>query len=114
MPLYDSYPHVCNLFTSDASRDAGGGTVVTYTAGQSAVPCSINTVSASEAERFAQMGLEVSHVIAILSSTLTTAVARGMKVTDSAGLSYHVEGIRAGRAYNGIPALTYLQVRQIL
>ena len=39
---------------------------------------------------------------------------RGMKVTDSAGLSYHVEGIRAGRAYNGIPALTYLQVRQIL
>lgn len=114
MALHDNPPHTCSLFTSSASRDLGGGSALTYTAGQASIPCSINTVSASEREMFAQQGLEVSHVVAVLTSKLTTAVVRGMKLTDEAGLSYHIEGVRTGRSYSGIPAFTYIQVRQLL
>lgn len=114
MALYDAPPHLTSVASSVPSTDAGGGVTLTYTTVMSDVPCSINTVSGTEAERFAQMGLEVSHVVAYLTSALSTSLVRGMKITDSDGNSYHVEGIRKGRAYGSIPAFTYANVRQLL
>ena len=53
MALYSSPPHQVTTYTSEASRDLGGGTVVTFTAAQTDLKCSINTASASEREIFA-------------------------------------------------------------
>jgi hypothetical protein len=115
MALYDNPPHRVTTYTSDASRDAGGGTVVTWTAAQSGLPCSINTASASEREIFAQMGIVVTHTIGVLTSAITTPVVRGMKVvTGDRTESYHVRGISAGRAYGNVPAFTYLFCEQQL
>lgn len=109
MPLYNNPPHRCTSYTLVTSRDAGGGTVNTFTAAQSAIPCSINTASANEVELYAQMGIKVSHTIAVLSSALTTAITRGMKVVaDDNAAAFHVQGIRSGRSYGGVPAFTYL------
>lgn len=113
--LYDDPPHRVTVYSSTSGADAGGGVQLTYTAGQSAVPCLINTASSNEAALFAQQGITVSHTVSFLSSALTTALARGMKlVSDDDGASYHVEGIRQGRAVGGIPALVYAQCRQLL
>lgn len=114
MPLYDDPPHRVNVFTTTSATEAGGGVAIIYVAGQTSIPASINTASASEVELFAVQGLQVSHTVAILSSALTTPIVRGMKLTDESGLSYHVEGIRSGRAYGNIPAFTYVQCREIL
>ena len=50
MALYDSPPHSVTSYTLTTSRDAGGGASYTYTSAQSAIPCSINTSSASTTE----------------------------------------------------------------
>jgi len=113
MALYDSPPHLVSVYTSASGTDAGGGVQLTYTLSQSAVPCSINTASASEVERFAQMGQVVTHTVAFLSSQLTAGVARGAKlVTDDRSESYHVKGVSAGRAYGTVPAFTYCYCEQ--
>ncbi len=115
MALHDNPPHRITTYTVAPSRDAGGGTVLTYTAAQSALPCSIDTASASEQLMFGQQGMLVTHKIGILTSAITTAVTRGMKaVADDTGLAFHVEGIAAGRAYGTIPAFTYLFCSQVL
>ena len=115
MPLYDNPPHRVTTYTSEASRDAAGGTVVTYTAAQAALPCSIDTAGAGEREIFAQQGVVVTHKIGVLTSKITTAIVRGMKVvTDDRSESYHVRGISAGRSYGSVPAFTYLFCEQIL
>lgn len=115
MPLWNNPPHRITLLSSVSGTDAGGGTSVTYTSAQAAVPASINTASASEVEMFSQQGIQVSHTVAILASALTTVPLRGWKVTtDDRSESYHIEGIRHGRAYGRVPAFVYLQVRQIL
>lgn len=108
MPLYAAPPHRVSVYTAASGTDAGGGVELTYTLSQSAVPCSVNTASASEVERFAQQGQVVTHTVAFLSSVLTAGVARGAKlVTDDRSESYHVKGVSAGRAYGNVPAFTY-------
>jgi hypothetical protein len=115
MALHDNPPHRVTTYTSDASRDLGGGTAITYTAAQAALPCSIDTASASERELFAQQGIVVTHKIGILTAAITTAIVRGMKVvTNDRSESYHVRGISAGRTYGSIPPFTYLFVEQQL
>jgi hypothetical protein len=61
--------------------------------------------------------ISVSHTVAFLSSTLTTALTPGMKlVADDTGESYRIQGIRKGRAApnNTIPAFTYADCDQLL
>ena len=114
MALHDNPPHRATLHSVATTRDSGGGVTLTYTAAQSAIPCSIDTASASEVERFAQMQIQITHRVAVLSSKLTTTLTRGMKlVTDDTSDSYHVEGFSKGRAYGGIPAFTYIYCRQL-
>lgn len=115
MALYTNPPHSVTLYTVNSSRDAGGGTLLTYTLAQSGVACSINTASATEIEQYAQKNIRVSHTVAFLSSTLSSTPTRGMKVVadDTSGVFY-VRGIRSGRAYGGIPAFTYLDVEESL
>lgn len=112
--IWNKAPHRCSTYSLTTSVDAGGGNSNSYTLAQASIPCLISTSSSSTSELYAQDNITVSHTVGIKSSLLTTAVTRGMKVTDEAGLSYHVEGIRSGRAFMGIPAFTYLDCRQIL
>jgi hypothetical protein len=115
MALYDSPEHTVSTYTSVPSTDAGGGVTLTYTLAQSGLACSINTASASEQERFAQMGIVVTHTVAILTADVTTAIVRGMKViTGDTSKSFHVRGISAGRSYGNIPAFTYLHCEEQL
>ena len=115
MALHDNPPHRVTTYTVASSRDTGGGTTLTYTAADSALPCSIDTAGASERETFGQQGIVVTHKIGILTSAITTAVVRGMKVVaDDTAKAYHVNGISAGRAYGSIPAFTYLFVAEQL
>lgn len=111
--LWDNAPHVCALYTVSSSQDAGGGTALTYTLSQSGIACLINTSSSSTAEMYAQDGITVTHCVAIKSGLLTATPTRGVKVVAD-GQSYHVEGIRSGRAFMAISALTYLDCKQIL
>lgn len=108
MALHDSPPHLVSTYTLTVARDGGGGTARTYTLAQSAVPASVNTASASEQERFSQMGIFVTHTVAFLASALTTALTRGMKlVADDTSATFHVRGISTGRSYGSIPAFVY-------
>lgn len=115
MALYDDPPHSVTIYgPPTTTRDAGGGVSVTWpTVRLAAVPCSINTASATERELFQQMGLFVTHTIAFLSAALTTPIQRGDKiVADDTGDTYMVKGLRAGRAYGSIPAFTVAQVEE--
>jgi hypothetical protein len=112
--LWDNPPHRTSISSSEASRDTGGGNALAFTTVMTSVPCLINTASGAEQELFAQEGLTVSHIVAYKSSALSTPLVRGMKITDESGNSYHVEGIRSGRAFMNIPAFTFAQVRQII
>lgn len=113
--IWNNPPHRVTSYTLTTARDAGGGTANTFTAAQSAIPCLINTSSANEVELYASQNIRVTHTVAIKSSVLTTAITRGMKVVaDDNSASYHVKGIRSGRAFRTIPAFTYLDVEQIL
>lgn len=113
--LYDSPTHAVTSYTLATARDAGGGTTYTYSSAQAAIPCIINTASASTQELFAQQGIRVTHTVAFLASAVTTTLVRGMKlVADDTSVSLHVEGIRQGRAYGNIPAMVYADCSQIL
>lgn len=115
MALYDSPPHRVATYSVTAARDAGGGETLTYTLVQSGVPASISTASAATQELFAQQGIRVSLTAAFLASVLTTALTRGMKlVAADSGASFHVEGIRTGRAYGPIPAFVYADCSELL
>ncbi len=115
MALFDNPPHRITSYTVAESRDSGGGTTYTYTAAQAAIPCSIDTASASEQLMFGQMGMVVTHKIGILSSAITTVITRGMKVVaDDTGLAFHVRGISSGRTYGTVPPFTYLFAEQVL
>lgn len=107
MALHDNPPHLCTSYTVASGTDLGGGVSLTYTSAQADIPCSINTASSSERELFAQQGQVVSHTVAFLTSALTTALTRGMKLVTSDGTNLHVHGLSAGRAYGSIPAFTY-------
>lgn len=113
--LYDSPTHSVTSYSLSTARESGGaGTAYTYTSAQSAVPCIVNTASASTQELFAQQGIRVTHTVSFLASALTTTLTRGMKlVADDTGVSLHVEGIRQGRAYGNIPALVYADCSQL-
>lgn len=112
--LWDNPPHTCSTYTVTTSRDGGGGTANSYTLAQTGLPCLINTAGASEVERFAQQGITVTHTIGTKASLATTTFTRGMKVVDESGNSYHVRGIRYGRAFRGIAPLLYLDCEQQL
>jgi hypothetical protein len=115
--LWQNPPHLCSLYSSVATNDDGGGTDITYSLEQAAIPCLINTVSSNTQLMFAQAGITVTNTVGILSSELTTTPKPGWKVVaDDTGDSFHIEGIRSGRvsALGTIPPLTYLDCRQIL
>lgn len=114
-PLYANPPHRVTIYKSASARDSAGGTNLTYSVRQAAVPCSIATASGSEQDRFSQMNLTITHRVAFLSSTLTDGVLVGDKlVADDTGDTYHVRGISRGRSYGTIPAFTYVDVEQLL
>ena len=113
--LYNNPPHRVALYTSASGTDAGGGVVLNFSLAQSAIPCSINTASSNERDLFAQMGITVTHTVAFLASEFTTTPKRGDKlVTADRTESYHVRGIRYGRAYRKVPAFIYLDCEQQL
>ena len=116
MPLYDAarLEHTCTTYTVVSGTDSGGGTSLTYTAAQSGAKCLINTASASTVERYSQDNISVSHTVAFLSSELTTPLTRGMKIIDSTNRSFHIEGIRTGRAMGSVPAFTYADCSELL
>lgn len=117
MSLLDSLTHTVTVYgPQTATRDSAGGTNITWpTTRQASVPCLINTASASEVDRFSQMGMQVSHTVAFRSSDLTSALARGDKLTaDDTSESYHIEGISAGRAMGNIEAFVYAHCSQLL
>lgn len=115
MPLFANPPHACDVYTVSDSRDAGGGTQLTYTLAQAGVPCSINTADAATREQFAQRGIFVTHTVAFLSESLTATPGRGVKlVAADTGASFQVQGISGGRAYGGVPAFTYLHCEEQL
>jgi hypothetical protein len=108
MALHDNPPHAVDAYALASSRDPGGGTQSVYTPAQSGVPCSIDTASAAEVERFAQMQQVVTHKLAFLATALTAPLTRGMKlVAADSGETFHVKGIAAGRAYGTIPPFVY-------
>lgn len=113
MPLYDNPPHRVSHYTSASGRDDGGGVTLSYTLAQSAIPCSINTSGSSTRELFAQMGIVVTHRIAVLASKITATVKRGDKfVADDTSASYLVQGITYGRTYGNIPRFAYFDVQE--
>lgn len=117
MPLYDAPRHRVSSYSVATTQDTSAGTALTYTVVQSAIPCSINTSSASTVERYAQQQISVSHTVGFLAANLTTTLTRGMKlVADDTGTSFHIEGIRNGRAApNGtIPALVYADCSELI
>lgn len=114
MALWENAPHSVDTHSVTSGADDGGGVELTYTVAQSSVRCSINTVSAAEQLRYAQMQIFVTHTVAFLSSDLTTALTKGMKlVATDTSESYHIRGIRKGRAYGSVPALTYADCEHI-
>ena len=115
--LYTNPRHRISSYTSEPTRDDGGGTVLTYTVAQSAIPCSINTASANTIRLYAQSAISVTHTVGFLASVVTTDLTPGMKlVADDTGESYRIQGIRKGRAApnNSIPAFVYADVDQLL
>ncbi len=118
MALYD--PSECNHQATiygppTATPDGSGGTIIAWpTVRQADIPCSINTASASEVLRFAQMDIVVSHTVAILAELLTDGKGhRGDKIVAD-GDVYHVKGIQNGRAMDDIPAFVYFPCEQLL
>jgi hypothetical protein len=115
MALYDDPPHSVSTYTPTVAADTGGGDPLSYAVAQTGVPCSIDTASASTVQMYAQDQIQVTHTVAFLSAALTTALARGMKlVAGDSGGSFKVEGLRAGRAYGGVPAFTYADCAELL
>lgn len=115
MALHDNPPMSVDTYTVASGVDAGGGVVLTFSLAQSALPCSIDTATADEKERFARMQQVVTHKVGILTSKLTTALTPGMKlVTTDRAETYHVKGLAGGRAYGTIPAFTYAFCEQLL
>lgn len=117
MALHDNPPHRATIKgPPTTTRDAGGGETVTWpTTRQSALKCSINTLSGREVEMFAQMGLTVSHRLGCLTSILSSAVSRGDQVVaDDTSAVYKVESIERGRSYGNTPSYTYLALNEIL
>ena len=115
--LYDDPPHRITIYSATTTRDAGGGIKVTFssTAAQSAVPCLVNTASANTQLRYSQQAIVVTHTISFLSSALTVTLNNSMKFTDdNTAYTYLIKGIRFGQAVNGVPALTYVDVEQLL
>ena len=114
MSLLDFPPHGITRHSSSNAADSAGGSATTYTAGQSGIPCSIDTDRARIVELFGQeMAQEISHTIGIVAGVLTTPFVRGDKaVADDTSATYHTVGISAGRAYGGVPAFVYLGVSE--
>jgi hypothetical protein len=114
VPLYDNPPHRTSTATLTTGTDAGGGLTHNYTTVQTAIPCVIDTASSSEVEMYGQKQIRVTHCIAYKASVLTTALARGMKITaDDTGQQYHIHGIRKPRVFGSIPAFVYADVESL-
>lgn len=113
--LWDNPEHRVTIFSVTSGVDAAGGVQLTYSSLQAAVPCQINTASSSTREQYAREQVTVSHTVSFLKSVVTTAFAPGMKlVADDTGASYHVRGIRSGRALMSVPPLLYLDCEEII
>jgi hypothetical protein len=119
MILWDRPAHRCALYSVASSRDGGGGTTLTYTLEQSAIPCSVNTSGANETDLFGQTNQAVTHTVGIRSDALTVTPAPGWKiVVTDLSVSLHVEGIRRGRTPPSglllLPAMYYFSCRELL
>ena len=113
-PLWDYAPHTCSVYSCASGRDEGAGVTLTYTLAQSDVPCSINSASASEQERFAQVNQVVTHTVGFKSSVLTVTLTPGMKLVGQDGESLHIKGINTGFSWGPVPALTYCYCESLL
>src|ERR1044071_8427105 len=112
--IWDKPQHRTSISSLATVTDAGGGTGNVFTVVASALPCLINTASASEVELFAQQNIRVTHCIGYKASAMSVTLVRGMKITaDDTGDTYHVHGIRKGRAFMGIPAFVYADVEHL-
>jgi hypothetical protein len=119
MLLWDRPAHRCALYSVASSRDGGGGTTLTYTLEQSAIPCSVNTSGANESELFGQQNQSVSHTVGIRSEVLNVTPVPGWKiVVADLSISLHIEGIRRGRTPPSglglLPAVYYFACRELL
>lgn len=111
--LYDSPPHLCDVYTSASGTDAGGGTDIAYTLAQSNVPCIANSLSAGEQARFAQSQIALSHKVCFKASALTAPIVRGNKLVVN-GASLHVKGVNSNQAVGNIPELVEVMCEQLL
>jgi hypothetical protein len=111
MPLYDSgtSPHTVTILAPTSSTDSGGGVSISFATRTSGVKGYLNALSASEQERFAQMGMFVTSQF---STTDTTAV-RGDRLTYGSR-SFHIRGIRQTEAVGTIPVLCQLLLEETL
>lgn len=113
--LWDDPEHRVTIYSVTSGTDAGGGVTLTYSSLQAAVPCQINTASSSTREQYAREQVTVTHTVSFLKSAVTTTFAPGMKlVADDTGASYHVKGIRNGRALMDVPAFLFIDAEEML
>lgn len=113
--LWHRPPHRVSVLRPIAGRDSGGGTTVSYTTVQSAVPCSISSLDSDEIARFAMADVRVTHTVAVAAAYLSVTVMPGdVLVADDTGDRYRIQGLRRGRAYGHIPAMVYATCEQIL
>ncbi len=111
MALYDAgvSPHTVTILAPTSSTDSGGGVSLSYATRTSGVKGYLNALSASEQERFAQMGIMVSTRF----STTDTTAQRGDKLTYGSR-SFHIRGIRQTEAVGTIPILNQLLLEEVL
>jgi hypothetical protein len=124
--LFDSPPHVVDIYLPDApATDSGGGVRLAWPdyPSQTECPCSINTNGSSSGVRQGQLNITVGNRIAFLSSTLEVSLVRGTKMVavgqGETGRTFIVTGICSpnrpyGNSVTDIPALTYVDAEEIL
>jgi hypothetical protein len=101
-----------------ATRDAGGGTVLAWSAARTTgVKCLINVSPANERELFAQQNLAGAVTVA----TFDTSIQRGDKLTVTAGptlvgINLHVTGIKMqpGVGALGFETLVHITCERII
>lgn len=113
--LFHYPPHQARVLRPTVSRDSGGGILTSYAVLATGLYVSINTLSSGPEERLGTEVTRVTHVVAFLSASLTVPIQPGdIFETEDTGHRFRIIGMRRGRAYGSIPALTYCDCEQML
>lgn len=75
--------HAVTVEYPSSTRDAGGGETLSWTTRATGVACLLNVAGANDSERFSQQGL----IGPVTGATYYTAIARGDRITVTAGPS---------------------------